>query len=268
MNPLNLYAIANLKNKTLMTLDGTWVSIKKSRTALRSVCWFSDFDEARDSCAALSAGNYTVVTDKTIRRIMGIRKMPEYVLANSHLATVLPRPVVNVALENDVVGTVSDMTPDGVETVEAGHGTTPKGLPLEMHVRTEVGESEIIKELSEELHFMKDARDRWANRQRQILASLQEVEKQEVDILHAVEFYTPDANTKAEAYEQLHDVRVSRRRLKNELSAIASAMQAFKSISAQECSRAMKNIDMLRTQRYRCRSFLEDDAPSWIQEAE
>ena len=246
---MNLYAIANLKNKTLMTIDGSWVSIKKSRTILRSVCWFSDIDEAKRSCAALSTGNYSVVTDKTIRRIMGIRKMPEYVLANSHFAVAPPLTGMSDTQEND-------------------KDDAQQRLPLEMHVQTEVGESEIIKEIGEELLFMKDARSRWANQQKQLLDSLQEVEKQEVDILHAIEFYTPDVKTKAEAYEQLHAVRVSRRRIKNELSAIASAMQAFKTISVQECNRAIRNIEMLGTQRYRCRAFLEDDRPSWLLEAE
>lgn len=261
---MNLYAIANLKNKTLMTLDGTWVSIKKSRTELRSVCWFSDIEEAKNSCASLSTGNYTVVTDKTIRRMMGIRKMPEYVLTNNHLARAIPLSTTSVLQEDDnaddvhCCATIKEDSQDGSQL----------GLPLEMHVRTDVGESEIIKELREELLIMKDARGRWASRQRQLLVSLQEVEKQEVDILHAIEFYTPDVKTKAEAYEQLHAIRVSRRRFKNELSAIASAMQAFKSISAQECNRAIKSIGMLETQRYRCRSFQEDDAPNWIQGAE
>lgn len=264
---MNLYAIANLKNKTLMTIDGTWVSIKKSRAALRSVCWFPDIDEAKRSCVALSTGNYTVVTDKTIRRIMGIRKMPEYVLANSHLAVVLSLPGMRDTQENDKADSTAHTASYYIEA-KNHKDDEQHGLPLEMHVQTEVGESEIIKEIGEELLFMKDARSRWANQQKQLLDSLQEVEKQEVDILHAIEFYTPDVNTKADAYEQLHSVRVSRRRIKNELSAIASAMQAFKTISVQECNRAIKSIEMLGTQRYRCRAFLEEDRPSWLLEAE
>lgn len=267
MKLLNLYAIANLKNKTLMTIDGSWVSIKKSRTILRSVCWFSDIDEAKRSCAALSTGNYSVVTDKTIRRIMGIRKMPEYVLANSHFAVAPPLTGMSDTQENDKEDATTHTASYCREAMNDKDDAQQR-LPLEMHVQTEVGESEIIKEIGEELLFMKDARSRWANQQKQLLDSLQEVEKQEVDILHAIEFYTPDVKTKAEAYEQLHAVRVSRRRIKNELSAIASAMQAFKTISVQECNRAIRNIEMLGTQRYRCRAFLEDDRPSWLLEAE
>ena len=51
---------------------------------------------------------------------------------------------------------------------------------------------------------------------------------------------------------------------KNELSAIASAMQAIKSISVQECNHALRGIEMLGTLRYRFRAFLENDKPDWL----
>ena len=58
---------------------------------------------------------------------------------------------------------------------------------------------------------------------------------------------------------ELNEAQIERRRRKNELSALMSCKEVLRQVSIDDIKRAINDIEMLGSQKYRCKALSESD---------
>lgn len=279
---MNLYCLANIGRSMVLSVRGDWISIKGTKNNLRNVCWFQNAADAQKYTVMYAPRNVSVVSAKTLRKKMGLKHLPGYV-AENYSSSVLSRMFKEEAAGNkadvediskgDSSGMVEMKVVKGTEEKKGNNAAEPRKIPvipaeqpsLELRVEDDtMNTSSIVAEIQTVLDMISEAPERWTQLQEQLQERLRQMELRELDLLHIIEFYLPDEETIIRLYRALHDLRIARRQVKNELTALAAATKAAKSIPEASLAYALDGIEQIKNQRYKCRTFPEH-APEWLQ---
>ena len=155
---------------------------------------------------------------------------------------------------------------------------TPKNTPIKKEEKAIVvnEEKEDATKIDKEKHplsFIEDEKDinidfsileitkeviEWGKglekKKRELLEQLSQADLEIVDIEHAIEFYTLNARDGYKLYKKLHDVRIKRRNIKDELQML-SVLEP--NLSAEVAHRLEKNINGLNNRKYTPRTNIE-----------
>ncbi len=261
---MELYAVTNLHNQTVLGEKGAWLSITNSKSILRDVCWFDSVSVAKAACAPYNPNTVTVLTAKNLCKRIGIKKLPGYV-QESYKGSVLAK-TMRVRMDSGVNGTHCRKNPctqlaEENPVEKAGkrylelQGCDPRVI--------QSGETTNIKK---ELNAIYNISTKWKEQQAVVLEMLKKAEAEEQDLLHIVEFYSLEEKQAGAMIQELHSIRCKRRMLKNEFAALTAAIKVTISISATSIETAVNCIERLGTRKYCCRVMTKDALPEWVEE--
>ncbi len=236
-----LYAIINPKNDSAMATDGAWLLPGQVKRDICSVCWFPGVDEAKRVASALPERGLSVMGAKNYAKRIGMKQLPKTLCDNS--SDYCPK-------NNDA--DVLSVLPAGKREVELSADSSF------------LADSEIIAELKQTLGSVATAEERWVKMRDVLQEHLHALELREQDLLHYVEFYVPDDQSVMKLYGELHELRVERRKIKNELAALGAAIGSVQAMSMSGVRKAMRSIDSLVTQTYKCRTISKNNLPDWL----
>lgn len=91
------------------------------------------------------------------------------------------------------------------------------------------------------------ALERWPQLAGKLQERLRQIELRELDLPHIIEFYLPGEEMMIGLYRALHELRVERRRVKNELSALPAAAKATRSIPENTLAHALTELSKSKT---------------------
>lgn len=276
---MNLFAIFNLHNQTVLGRKGVWMSTANSKSTLRDVCWFDSLSVANAACIPYNPNTVTVLTAKSLCKRIGIKKIPGYIQEN-YRGSILAR---TMKVDTD---SLNDSSEEGEETRQqkekftCSHGLTGNESETgeEMLIRRKesrylelcgydpsVVETKEISAIRNEIGVISGICAKWKERQSAVLEILKKIEARERDLLHIIEFYELKEEQAESAIQELHRVRCERRRLKNELTVLSAAIRAIINVSATSIDTALKSIEKLGMQKYYCRTITGDEVPGWLE---
>lgn len=279
---MNLYCIANIGKRTVLSVNGDWLSFRGTKSNLRNVCWFANSAEAQKRAAMFTPRNVSVVSAKTLMKKMGLKHIPGYV-AENYQGSMFSRMYGERQGDEEAR---SKRVEVGRDAKTAAHCNSGRGqeerigegngrideitvIPMErpsLELRVEddtLGSSVIVEEIQSVLEALSGASGRWDRLAEDRQKRLREIELREIDLLHIIEFYLPKEETMVYLYRTLHDLRMERRRVKNELSALSTAIRAAKSIPKNTLAYALGGIDQIKNQKYKCRT-IPAVVPEWL----
>lgn len=152
------------------------------------------------------------------------------------------------------------------ESHEAGQITVipPEKPSLELRVEDETPSgSEVVSEIQSVLETISWAPERWAQLTGKLQERLRQIELRKLGLLHIMKFYLPVEEMVIGLCHALHELRVERRRMKNELCALSAAVKATSTIPENTLIYALDGIEQIKNQKYKCRTIPEA-IPEWL----
>jgi len=261
---MELYAVTNLHNQTVLGRKGGWLSITNSKSILRDVCWFDSVSVAKAACVPYNPNTVTVLTAKNLCKRIGIKKRPGYI-QESYRSSVLAE-TMRVSMESGVNGTRCCKNPcTQVTEKDSKEKAGRRYLELQGCDPSVIQSGETI-DIKKELNAIYNISTKWKERQAIVLEMLKEAEAKEQDLLHIIEFYSLKEEQAEAMIQELHNIRCTRRVLKNEFAALTAAIKVTISVSTTSIETAVNCIEKLGTRKYCCRVMTKDALPKWVEE--
>lgn len=267
------YFIKNGRSNSFYGADGTWYQ-KKTILANPSVlCKFGSVDEARNAAKPLYGKGVSISACKggILKNYLG--------LSDTAWQTFLTRVPTVLYPRSSGMGaclTASEVAPDppptdntpsetaepSLEPVLASKAVTREGCETELIQKT----VDVLHQLQELAGMLEDVNSNHRDR-------LKEIEKAILDELHFAEFMELDIQRAYRSYRRVHDLRVRRRQIKNEMIVSNLICTRFGTIPESllaDVAKTLQCIEGLKTRLYTPRVTwpVEDDVVNCSKTAE
>jgi len=265
------YFVMKSSGSVFLGVDGTWYNKKTIVDNPSILCKFAALEEAQSTARLkYKKGCATQVCGaKKVKKALGVDnsyweyclfRMHDGLLAqdNSESCDLQMKPDMEAdGLPED---TLSDDSPNAVNAVSASEA-----------VSAELNDTELIMDTVDVLIKLQRLSKQWEDATLTNGDKIKEVEKAIQDELHFVEFMKLDMQRAYRSYKRLHDLRVRRRQLKNELVVVDKACLALHTTPKplfDNVTQALSCIGGLKDRKYKPRVSwpTEDDTFNFQEE--
>ena len=237
------------KNKpaSVLSSSGEWLPKQEIRNRLNEIRIFASAGEARHvQRSKYNKKGVSVLIDKTFKEKAKLQKLP----VCKEAATQNPDDCFDGKMPT--YGEYLDVLCDGVAGQDSRIIFPSANQELTAH-------TPLIQEIHETLGRLADFMSKLNGHEQRLSNEIRQIDLLVADRLHQAEIFELTDEESQTFVRELHEAQIERRRRKNELSALMSCKEVLRQVSIDDIKRAINDIEMLGSQKYRCKALSESD---------
>lgn len=242
-----MYFLWQNKPAAVLAKNGDWIPKPKIPHMLDEVQIFDNPGEARHiQKTKYSRKGVSVLGEKSFKEKSRVKKLPVFREAS---------PIPDEGRPADGPRTYSEYL-ELLCKGDCGNGSRVIFSPANQEQTTG---TPFMQEVSRLLDAIADYLAALDSRESRLREEIRQLDLLNSDRLHQAELFELDEGECPAFVKALHDSQVERRRRKNELVSLLLSREALKAVDLAEVKRALKEIEALERQEYRCRVLTEKD---------
>lgn len=253
---LSLYFLWRNKPAAALGQDGKWISRGEIQEKLGQVRIFEDAGEARFAQRKdYSQAGVSVLNQKSFKEKAKIKALPVYkaVPAESPQKTAQkgreePQQVIRPCIYGEYLEQLCE--------ADNGQRTRVTFPPANLEATTN---TPVVTEAASLLANIRNQLTNLDAREYQLREEIKRLDLLNSDRLHQIEMFELTDEECVTLVRAMHDSQVERRRRKNELLALLAEKDALSNIDGDKLKQAIRVIESLSDQIYRCRVLSESD---------
>lgn len=243
-----MYVLWQAKPASVLAKDGSWIQRKDIPEKIDSVCVFEDVAEARRlQRSRYSKKGVSVLGEKAFKEKSKVRKLPVYKKAAEGAAG------QEGAREHPVT------YEEYLDILCSGDSGTMASVVFPPANKEQTTNTPLIREIRDILTSLEDFTTKAGALEQRLCEEVRQLDLLISDRLHQSELFQMADEESVAFVKALREAQIERRRRKNESVALLAARDLLRQVEPSAVKQALRSVDSLGKQEYRCRVINEKD---------